>query len=87
MTIDKAFAAGIAGDKVSRTITGTDEVSAGRTTVAAGAGAAIGAAATGGLALGASAVGATALAAAAAPVVIPVAVFSAIVGGISSLFE
>ena len=45
MSIPHAIAAGIAGDKLSRTITGTDEVSVGRTAIASGAGAALGTAA------------------------------------------
>lgn len=76
MTIPQAIAAGLAGESLSRTITGTHEVSAGRSAVAAGTGAILGATATGAVVVGATAVGATALAAVAAPVVVPVAVIS-----------
>jgi hypothetical protein len=85
--LDKAIPAGVAGDKLSRTVTGTDQVSVGRSVVAVGSGGLLGAAATGAIAVGASAVGATALAAAAAPVVIPVALASAAIAGLCSLFE
>ena len=37
MSIPQAIAAGTAGDKLSRVITGTDEVSAGRSAIATGA--------------------------------------------------
>ena len=87
MTIVQAVTAGLAGEKLSRTITGTGEVSAGRSAVATGAGGLLGGAAAGAVAVGASAVGLTALAAAAAPVVIPVAVFSGIVAGIRSFWD
>lgn len=84
---DKAISAGIAGDKLSRTITGTDEVSFGRSTVAVSAGGMLGAAATGAVTVGAGALGATALATAAAPIVIPVTLASAAIAGLCSLFE
>jgi len=87
MTIIQAVAAGLAGEKLSRTITGTSEVSAGRSTVATGAGALLGGAATGAVAVGASAVGFTALATAAAPIAIPVAVVSGAVALIRSLWD
>ena len=64
MSIPQAIAAGTAGDKLSRVITGTDEVSTGRSAIATGAGAALGAAGVGALSVGAGAVGATAFAAA-----------------------
>ena len=48
MSIPQAIAAGTAGDKLSRVITGTDEVSAGRSAIATGAGAALGATGVGG---------------------------------------
>ncbi len=80
MSIPQAIAADTAGDKLSRAITGTDEVSAGRSAIATGAGAALGAAGVGALA-----VGATALAAAAAPVVVPVAIVAGGIGFLCSL--
>ena len=79
MTIAQAVTAGLAGEKLSRTLTGTDEVSAGRTAVATGSGALLGGVATGAVAVG--------LGVAAAPVVIPVAVVSGLVAGIRSLFD
>lgn len=87
MTIVQAVTTGLAGEKLSRTITGTSEVSAGRSAVATGSGALLGGVTTGAVAVGASAVGLTALAAAAAPVAIPVAVVSGLVAGIRSLFD
>lgn len=87
MSFIVAIKSGLDGEKLSRTITGTSEVSAGRSAVATGAGAALGAVATGSLVVGASAVGATALAAAAAPVVVPVAVVSGLVGFVASWFD
>ena len=79
MTIAQAVTAGLAGEKLSRTITGTDEVSAGRTAVATGSGALLGGVATGAVAVG--------LGVAAAPVVIPVAVVSGLIAGIRSFWE
>lgn len=87
MTIDKAVITGLAGEKLSRTITGTDEVSAGRCAVATGAGAALGAVAAGTVTVAASAVGFTALAAATAPVTVPLAVASGAIALIRSLWD
>lgn len=87
MALHNAIVTGLAGEKLSREITGTSEVSAGRSTVAAGTGAVLGAAATGAVAVGASAVGFTALAAAAAPVVVPVAIVSGTVAFIRSFWD
>lgn len=87
MSIPQAITAGTAGDKLSRVITGTDEVSAGRSAIATGAGAALGAAGVGALSVGAGAVGATALATAAAPVLFPVAIVAGGIGLLCSLFE
>ncbi|MBP9952843.1 MAG: hypothetical protein KBF22_00065 [Ottowia sp.] len=87
MSIPHAIAAGIAGDKLSRTITGTDEVSVGRTAIASGAGAALGTVSVGTVTVVASTVGATALATAAAPVVVPVAIVAGGIGFLCSLFE
>lgn len=82
MTIPQAVAVGLAGNELSKKITGSDEVSAGRTVVAAGSGAAIGAVTAGAVTVGAAAVGI-----AAAPVTIPLAVAGAVVAGIASLFD
>jgi hypothetical protein len=82
MSIDKAVGIGLAGNALSKKITGTDEVSVGRTAVATGSGAVLGAAAAGVVTVGAAAVGV-----AAAPITVPLAVGSAIVAGIASLFD
>ena len=82
MTINKCVAAGLAGNELSKTITGTSDVSVGRTVVAVGSGAVLG-----GAAGGAIAVGATALGAAAAPVTVPLAAGAALVAGVRSLFD
>ena len=79
MTIAQAVTAGLAGEKLSRVITGTDEVSAGRTAVATGSGALLGGVATGAVAVG--------VGVAAAPVVIPVAVVSGLIAGIRSFWD
>ncbi len=79
--------AGLAGEKLSRTITGTAEISAGRSTVATGAGAVLGAVSSSAVAAGATAVGATTLAALAGPAVLPVAIAAGAVGLIRSLFD
>jgi hypothetical protein len=83
----QVITAGLAGGKLSRSITGTDEVCASRSAVATGAGAFLGAASVGAVAAGATAVGATTLAAFAAPVVLPVAIAAGAVGLIRSLFD
>jgi len=87
MSLEKAVALGLVGEKLSRTITGTAEVSAGRSAVATGTGAVLGAISTGALTIGATAVGASALAAAAAPLVVPVAVAAGAVSFVRSLFD
>ena len=87
MTIFQAVTAGLAGEKLSRTITGTSDVSAGRSAVATGSGALLGGVATGADTVGASAVGFSALATAAVPVVVPVAVLSGAVALIRSFWD
>lgn len=82
MSIEKAVSLGCAGNEISKKITGTSEVSAGRTVVAVGAGAA-----TGAIAGGALAVGAVALGVASAPITVPLAAASALFAGIASLFD
>ena len=79
MTIEKALAIGLSGNEVSKELTGTSEVSVGRTVVAAGSGAVIGT-----LAFGAATVG---LGVAAAPVAVPLAIAGGVVAGIASLFD
>ena len=80
--IQKAISIGLAGNKLSKKITGINAVSAGRTLVATGTGAALGAVA----AEGTVAICACALGASSAPVTIPLALASAIVSGIASRF-
>lgn len=82
MTIHNAIAAGLAGNALSKKITGTDEVCASRTAVATGTGAVLG-----GIAAGTVVVGAAVVGVASAPVTIPLAVGGAVVGFVSSLFD
>jgi hypothetical protein len=83
----QAVGLGLSGNEISKKITGTDVVSAGRTVVATGTGAILGTLATEGVVIGATAVGLGGLAAAAAPVVIPLGVASALVSLVASLFD
>lgn len=78
MSIHKALGIGLAGNELSKKITGSSEVSMGRTVVATGSGALLGGIAT-------SAVVVAGVAA--SPVVVPLAVASGIVAGIASLFD
>ncbi len=82
MSLYKVASIGVSGNELSKKITGSDEVSIGRTAVATGSGAAIGAVAGGTVAIGAVALGV-----AAAPVAVPLAVGGAIFAGIASLFD
>lgn len=77
MPIKKAVALGVVGNEISKEITGTSEVSAGRTVVATGSGAALGAAAAGTLVV---------VGAATAPITVPLAVATGAVSFIASLF-
>lgn len=86
MSIDKALGLGLAANEVSKTITGSNETTLGRSVVATGVGTAFGAAASGGLVVASEAVGLASLAAAAAPVVVPLAVASGVVALVASLF-
>ena len=79
MSVHQAFSLGLAGNEMSKKVTGSSEVSAGRTAVATAAGAALGASAAGALVV----VGA----AAAAPVTIPLTVAAGAVSFIASLFD
>ena len=85
--IDKALPAGLAGEKLSRTITGTSEVSAGRSAIATGSGAGLGYLVASGAAIGLEAVGLTAAATVAAPVIAPVAVLAGGIALLRSLFD
>lgn len=82
MSIDKAVAAGLAGNTLSKVITGTDEVCVSRSAVATGSGAVIG-----GVAAGAITVGTAAIGVVSAPIIVPLAVGGAIVGFLASLFD
>ena len=87
MAFFQAVTTGLAGEKLSRTITGTSEVSAGRSLVATGSGALIGGVATGSVVVAASTVGLTALVATTAPLVIPVAVVAGVFSLVRSLWD
>lgn len=82
MTIQKAVTLGLAGNEISKKITGSSDSSVGRTAVAVGTGAALGAGAAGAVTVGAAAVGIVA-----APAVVPLAIATAVVSGIASLFD
>ena len=82
MSIPQAISIGISGNEISKKITGTSDVSAGRTAVATAAGGIGGAVTAGALTVGAAVFGV-----AAAPVVIPLAVGSAAVSFVASLFD
>lgn len=79
MSIDKAIELGSAGNTISKKITGTSEVSAGRTFIATGAGATLGGIASGTVAI----IGGAAV----APIAVPLAVAGGIVAGLFSLFD
>lgn len=85
--IDKALPAGLAGEKLSRAITGTNDVSAGRSTIAAGSGAGLGYLVASGAAIGLEAIGLTTVATVAAPVIMPVAVLAGGIALVRSLFD
>lgn len=78
MTINKALTCGIAGNEISKSITGTSEASASRTVVATGSGAAVGAL------VSTSAIVALGVT---APVSVPLTVASGVIAGIASLFD
>lgn len=82
MYIEKAATVGMIGNELSKKITGTSEVSAGRTAVAVCSGAATGAVAAGTLTIGAVALGV-----AAAPIAVPLAIVGGVFAGIASLFD
>ncbi len=82
MSISKVVTIGLTGNEVSKKITGTHKVSAGRTAIATGSGAVVGAVAQGAIVLGATAIGVSS-----APIAIPLAVGGAVVAGIASLFD
>lgn len=79
MNINKAVALGLTGNELSKTVTGSSDVSVSRTVVATSSGAVIGACAT--------SVVTVALGTVSAPVAIPLAVASGLVAGVASLFD
>lgn len=85
--IDKALPAGLLGEKLSRTITGTNEVSSGRSAIAAGTGAGLGYLTATGTVIGLEAVGLAGAATVAAPVVIPIVILAGGIALLRSLFE
>ncbi len=90
MSIHKAISAGLVGNEISKKITGTDEVSAGRTAVATGSGAAVGAVSAGTITVGiaaAEAVGLVAAGTVVAPIAIPLCVAGGVIAAIASLFD
>jgi hypothetical protein len=78
----QAVNVGLAGNEISKRISGTNEVSAGRTAVAVGSGAALGA-----VTAGTMTVGAVALGLASAPIAVPLAIAGGVISGIASLFD
>ncbi|MGV8893921.1 MAG: hypothetical protein ACOH2K_13460 [Burkholderiaceae bacterium] len=85
--IDKALPAGLAGEKLSRTMTGTNEVSVGRSAIATGTGAGLGYLVASGAAIGLEAVGLSAVATVAAPVIVPIALLAGGIALVRSLFD
>jgi hypothetical protein len=85
--IDKALPAGLAGEKLSRSITGTSEVSMARSTIATGTGAGLGYMAATGAAIGLEAIGLSAVASVAAPVVVPITILAGGIALVRSLFD
>lgn len=78
MSIFKAVNCGVSGNELSKQITGTSEVSTGRSVVATGAGSALGAVASGALVVTGFAT---------APVTVPLVVASGLVSFIASRFR
>jgi len=82
MSIFHAVGLGVSGNEISKTISGSDQVSVERSVVAVSAGALNGAIAGGTVTIGAAALGV-----AVAPVAVPLAVASGLVAGIASFFD
>lgn len=78
MSFIKAISLGCTGNKLSKQITGTEEVNAGRSAVAVGTGMTLGGIATSGLVVAGVA---------SAPIVVPLAIATGLVAGIASMFE
>lgn len=85
--IEKALPAGLAGERLSRTITGSNEASVGRSVIATGSGAGLGYLAATGVAIGSEAVGIMTAATLAAPAIVPVAVLAGGIALVRSLFD
>lgn len=83
MSLHNAIFIGLAGNKASKLLTGSDESSVGRSVVATGAGATIGAVSAGAVTVGAAAAGF----AISAPVVVPLAVAGAVCACVASWFD
>ena len=79
MVLDKALTLGVAGNEISKQITGSSEVSLGRTVVATTAGGVLGGAATGALVV-------TGVVAA-APITVPLVAATAVIAGVMSLWD
>jgi len=79
MSVYKAVSLGVSGNEISKKISGTNEVSAGRTVLATVSGA--------GLATVATSTIAVATGVATAPITVPLAIASGVVAGIASLFD
>lgn len=79
MTFKKAVSIGLAGNEVSKSLTGTSEVSAGRTAIATGTGAILGTLTSSAITLSVGAI--------AAPIALPLAVTGGLAAGIASLFD
>ena len=82
MSIEKAVGLGLVGNELSKQITGSSDVSVGRSVVATGCGAAVGAVASGSIVVAGGLVGI-----AAAPVVVPLSASVALVSLVCSLFD
>ncbi len=78
----QAINVGLVGNEISKRISGTNEVSVGRTAVAVGSGAAVGA-----FTAGTMTVGAVAFGVASAPIAVPLAIAGGVISGIASLFD
>ena len=79
MKTNNAIPLGLAGNELSKNITGSSDVSIGRTVIATSSGAVLGACAAGAVTVTIGAVS--------APVTIPLAVASGLVAGVASLFD
>jgi hypothetical protein len=79
MNIKNAATLGLAGNEISKTITGSSDISPGRTAIATSTGTILGACASGAVTV--------TLGAVSTPVTIPLAVASGIIAGVASLLD